>query len=169
MGNFARRGGFPEVRGFPLAMGRALVIVQVMYDFYLDGYDVLPIKAITQTTSEGGRSFQEYVYHKTGKMSEVRLPENPPGLDEWRDCFLPLAATGQVVIVECERRKKRNGFIIGPVIGLSESAVGILYFSPKGVWDRKPTVVPFVEITRVRIGDGYSMTFAKHLKPIAMI
>ena len=69
-----RRGGLPTERGFPVAIGRTLAIVQVLDDFALKGYSMIPLEEITAVESEGGQSFQEIVFRKNGMMSRVGLP-----------------------------------------------------------------------------------------------
>ena len=93
----------------------------------------------------------------------------PLKLDSWRGLLSSLAATGEIVIIECERRKKRNHFFIGPIVGIGNAAVGVLYFDPDGVWDKSPSVVPYNEITRVQFGDPYATGFAGYLSPMPAI
>jgi hypothetical protein len=160
----------PNVYGFPLAMGRALVLLHAVTDFDLDGFEVLPVDVVTDVRSGEYERFLERVLRVEGSLREVwpargarRRAELP--LDDWRGLFQALGASGELVIVECEDRDEDDDqdFFIGPIVGVSDDAVGVHHFDATAAWDPAPSVVPFDEITRVRFDERYTRVFARYV------
>jgi hypothetical protein len=153
-----------NIYGFPLAVGRALVLLRVLHDFDVDGYEVLPLERITRVRSGVHERFLERVIRDEGHFGNVWPSRTAPiwadlPLDRWQDLFAALGATGQIVIVECETRDE-DGFFIGPVVGVAGHAVGIHHFDATAVWDPEPSEVQFKAITCVRFDERYTDVYA---------
>ena len=83
-------------------------------------------------------------------------------LDRWRTLFEALAARRELVIVECEGRRVKQDFFLGPVIAVAGDAVGMRYITPTAEWDGEASVVPFAAITRVRFAERYTQVFSRY-------
>lgn len=156
-----------NVRGFPLAIGRTLVLVQVSHDFDLDGYEVLPLERITQVRSGVHERFHEHVIRDEGRLRNVWPPDDAPKwadlpLDSWQELFAAFGAMRQIAIVECETRDE-DAFLIGPVAAVAEHAVGIHNFDATAVWDSAPTEVRVRAITCVRFDERYTQVYARYV------
>lgn len=156
-----------NVYGFPLAVGRALVLLRVLHDFDLDGYEVLPLERITQVRSGVHERFLEHVIRDECHLRSVWPPRGAPKwadlpLDAWQELFTALGATQQIAIVECETRDE-DAFLIGPVAGVAKHAVGIHNFDATAVWDSAPSEVPFKAITCVRFDERYTQVYARYV------
>lgn len=84
-------------------------------------------------------------------------------LKNWKTIFESLKQQDIHAIVECDRMKTPS-FTIGPVVKVSKKSVWILYYNATGKLDKKPTKIPFKDITTLRFGDRYSTTFRKYLR-----
>lgn len=161
------------VFGFPLAVGRHLVLVHAVPDFAPDGFQVLPIDQIAHVRSSEYERFLERVLRDEDRLRGIWSARGKPPytvlpLDNWRTLFEALAAREEMVIVECERRRVKQDFFIGPVIAVAEGAVGIRYITPTAEWDVEPSVVPFAEITRVRFAERYTQVLSRYAhEPLA--
>lgn len=155
------------VFGFPLAVGRHLVLVHAVPDFDPDGFQVLPIDQIAHVRSGEYERFLERVLRDEDRLRGIWPARGQPPytvlpLDNWRTHFEALAAREEMVIVECERRRVKQDFFIGPVIAVAEGAVGMRYITPTAEWDAEPSVVPFAEITRVRFAERYTQVLSRY-------
>jgi hypothetical protein len=156
-----------NIYGFPLAVGRALVLLRAVHDFNLEGYIVLPLERITHVRSGVNERFLEHVIRDDGQLRRVWPPLAAPiwadlPLDAWQKLFRTLGATRQIAIVECETRDE-DGFFIGPVVGVAEHAVGIHHFDATAVWDPAPTEVLFKTITCVRFDERYTQVYTRYV------
>ena len=157
----------PPVYGFPLAVGRELALVVAVPDFDPDGFQVLPIDQIAHVRSGERERFLEMVLRDEHRLHEIWPARGQPPyatlpLDEWRMLFGALAARQEMVIVECERRRVKQDFFIGPVIAVAEGAVGMRFITPTAEWDAEPSVVPFAEITRARFAERYTQVLSRY-------
>jgi hypothetical protein len=161
----------PNVYGFPLAIGRTLVLLHALTDFDLDGFQVLPLRLVTDVRSGEYERFLERVLRDEGTLREVWPARGKPHradlpLAGWPELFRALGPSEELVIVECEDREpdgEEQDFFIGPVIGVTDDAVGVHHFDATATWDPSPSAVPFDEITRVRFDERYIRVFARYV------
>jgi hypothetical protein len=157
----------PPVFGFPLAVGRELALVAAVPDFDRDGFQVLPIDQIAHVRSGECERLLERVLRDEHRLHEIwpargQPPYSELPLNNWQTLFGALAAREEMVIVECERRRVKQDFFIGPVIAVAEDAVGMRFITPTAEWDVEPSVVPFAEITRVRFAERYTQVLSRY-------
>ena len=152
---------------FPLAVGQQLVLVHAVPEFDPDGFHVLPIDQITHVRSGDCERFLERVLRDEHRLREVWPARGQPlyaelPLENWRTLFEALGALGELVIVECEGRRVKQDFFLGPVIAVARDAVGMRDISPTAKLDPAPSVVPFASITRVHFAERYTRVFSRY-------
>src|SRR5262245_27808393 len=123
-----RRGtNLYTVYGFPLAIGKSLVLICAIDEFDVDGFIVLPLRDITDVRSGEIERFTERVLRDRREIRHVRSPAFPMGVGDWSQVFSRLGGEREIVIVESER-KDDNALCIGVVTGLTPDSVGIHQF-----------------------------------------
>lgn len=150
------------VYGFPLAVSAQLVLLREVRDFDVDGFTVLRLADIVAVRSGASERFVERALRDSGELATARPGRRPLTIGTWKDVFQALAATAEVVTVECEPTEE-DEFLVGKVVGLSPDAVGIHHFDSTAVWDSSPIVVPFGAVRRVSFGTRYTRVFARYV------
>jgi hypothetical protein len=161
-----RYDGVANIYGFPLALGRRLVLLQVTEDFDLDGYTVLPVEQIAEATHTETQSFFDRVLNDRGSLRRVQKPKFEVAVDAWIDCVRALASRRQLLIVDCEKRDSdtEDTFFLGSIVAISGDSMAMCHVSATAEWyEEPPSEIPYADITRIRFGDAYSTTFAKYV------
>jgi hypothetical protein len=161
-----RYDGLDNVYGFPLAIGKELVLLHYTKDFDLDGYVVLPLSQIAEATLSAVQKFFDRVLNDRGDLRRVQLPKHEVALDTWIECARSLAATPQLLIVECEKRDSSIGatFYLGSIVAVSDDSMAMCDVDATAEWhDRPPAEIPYIDLTWIQFGDVYSRTFRKYV------
>jgi hypothetical protein len=161
-----RYDGMSNIYGFPLAISRQLALLECTEDFDLDGYAVLPLNQIAEVEATSVQKFFDRVLNDRGDLRRVQLPQHSVALDAWRECALALAATSQLLIVECERRDSdvEDTFYLGSIVAVSDDAMAMRHVDATAEWyDEPPVVIPYSDLTKIRFADAYSKTFRKYV------
>lgn len=156
--------GNPTHFGFVLGVGKELVLLQQLHDFYPDGYSVLRLEDVVTIRSGEQERFFETLLQKEGLMELVGITEIPP-LDDLRSLFEYLQERNQNVVVEVEGddTDEDDEFLIGRVVAVESEGVELLYFDPLGQWDAEPIAIDFEEITQVQFDTPYVNILSKYL------
>ncbi len=76
-----RGGGLSNYYGFPLSIGKQLLLMKDTVDFLADGYVVLPLSQISHIHSGESQRFHDMIISDLQQLRKVRLPAHPVALD----------------------------------------------------------------------------------------
>lgn len=148
----------------PLAIGQNLVLLQNLFDFDLDGYEIIRIKDITSAIITKGQQFSQFILKEEGILDQVRKP-SILSVDNWKDVITELSNLDKNIIVECET-KETSEFYIGKITGSDKKSLFLLYFNGAGEWDDEPTEILLKDITSIKFDSRYINIYSKYLKPL---
>lgn len=151
--------------GFPLAIGKQLLLMKDTVDFLVDGYVVLPLRQIAHIHSGESQRFHDMIMSGLHQLRKVRLPAHPVALDAWAACVSTVAASNRLLIVDCDLRDGdvEDDFFLGPIVAISDDSLAIHAVSATAEWYDEIDKVPYNEITDIRFGDHYSSAYLKYV------
>lgn len=161
--SLSRRGIDPDsIKCFVLAYSPALVAVQYVYDFRLDGLMVMRAKDITEVKCTGTCRFQKEL------LKEERLLDRVPDgfsydLSNWHTLILQLARDYPLMILECEAQEEKD-FVIGQVLEITAKEVVFRHFSGIARWLEEPTRLRLSDITACWLDSNYSNFYQRHFE-----
>lgn len=145
-------------RFLPLKMSENLVLMIKDGDPALHGYSLRCLDALEKVKLE-----EEEV--KTA-VKEDREDVDITKLDitDWGSVFASLEKWNQVVVVESEKLKKKDGnYAIGKIEKSGRKRVLIQYYGPDSAWADKKWKIAYEDITRVTIGSRYTEVLSGYL------
>lgn len=148
--------------GYIVDYSKDFIILHKTDDFKVLGYLVLPMKQITAIRFNSNDKYYSKIMVWEKEIDNVFLPHKID-LTNWQTIFKSIKNTGLNVIVECEN-PSIDTFTIGPISKTTKNFVYILYFSPTGLLDEKPTPVEYNKITKVSFDDRYANVFSKYIR-----
>ncbi len=139
---------------------KKLILFKVLIDFHWDGYQIVRRKDIIKIRSgQYERCLQKILEKQNFMKSSQKLRIN---INNSKEVFLSLQKSRfKVVVVEGEE-KSVDEFLIGKIEKVDNEVVDIRGISPLATWDKRPTIVPYKDITRVAFGDEYSTVLVKY-------
>ncbi len=149
-------------RGYVVDYSKDFIILQETDDFRVFSYLVLPVAQIKDIRFNSHDKFYDKIMVWEKEIEKVSLPHKID-LTNWQTIFKSIKSIGLNVIVECEN-PSIDTFTIGPIIKIKKTLVYILYFSPTGFIDEKPTSVDYNSITKVMFDDRYINVFSKYIR-----
>ncbi len=155
--------GEANIFGYLLNISKELLLMQVEYDFVVDGYAIMPKYAFDSLR------FNKYDKTLTKILVAEGIRDRDWGIKHdiditgWHEAFTCLQQLDLHVVVECEN-KINSKFLIGPIARVGKNSVSIQYYDASGLLDTKPTTVKFDDITTVKFEDMYSRVFRKYLR-----
>jgi hypothetical protein len=156
-------GDYTEVsRGYIVDYSKNFIILQETDDFKVFSYLALPIAQIIDLRFNSHDKFYDKIMILEKEIDKVSLPHKID-LSNWQAIFKSLKSIGLNVIVECED-PSIDTFTIGPIFKTTKKLVYILYFSPTGFIDEKPTSIDYNSITKVMFDDRYINVFSKYIR-----
>ena len=153
-----------NILGFILAMSKGFLLLQVDYEFTLNGYAIIRKDQFDRLRCNIFERTQKKIYKQEGVLDRDYGIDKDILLTNWRDIFNDLRKFDYHVIVECEEMEKHR-FIIGIIKRVTKNSVGIQYYDAAGQLEDSLTAVKYSDITVVYFDDRYSKTFRKYLKP----
>jgi hypothetical protein len=155
--------GSADISGFILQMSKDFLLIQKEEEFYLNGYGIIRKDHFDSIRcNKYDKSFKRILKGEGIFDSDYGI-KNKINLKDWQTIFKDLKKFDYHVIVECEDLKE-SLFVIGPIKRINKDSVGIQYYSPTGLLDKKPTTVKYKDITLVKFDDRYINVFKKYLR-----
>lgn len=145
---------------FPLKVSDRLFLGLVERDFLLDGFSVRRLYDVEEVEPVRGTYLK--IHRAEGTLSQVSVP--PISITSWRSACSFLATSGEIVIVETEEEGS-DAFHIGRILAVGEQSVRFRAFDGSGVWEERPSVLPYQHIKALTFGSRYITTYAKYIRP----
>ena len=155
--------GEANISGFILQMSRKFLLIQNEEEFHLNGYSIILKERFESIRLSKTEKYQRKILEKEGIIKSNYGLKNKIDLKSWETIFKDLEKRDYFAIAECEDLKEPS-FTIGEIKKIGKQSVGIRYFSPRGVIDKKPTKVKYKEITLVKFDDRYTNMYRKYLE-----
>ncbi|MBX3044408.1 MAG: hypothetical protein KIT33_13135 [Candidatus Kapabacteria bacterium] len=152
-----------NISGFILSMTKDYLLVQLDYDFTLNGYSIIRKDQFESLRCNKDDKIKKRIFQAEGIIDRLYGLDKSIPLTNWQDIFTGLKKLDYHIIVECENKRKPK-FLIGPIQQVTKSKISIWNYDPSGKLDLKYTTIKFDDITIVTFGDNYSTTFRKYLK-----
>jgi hypothetical protein len=152
-----------NLSGFILAMSSKFLLLQLDYDFLLDGYAIIRLDDFDSIRHSSYERTQRKIFNAEGILSTSYGFDKPLPLTSWADILKTLKGYGLHVIIE-NINKEYLDFWIGEIKTVTDKSVSIHNYNPDGELDDKPKNIKFDTISIVKFGDRYSTVFRKYLK-----
>jgi hypothetical protein len=152
-----------NISGFILSLSKNFLLLQVGYDFMLDGYAIIPKDQFDSIRCNKADNKSKKIYKEEGLLNTQYGIQEPLSLKDWQGLFVNLKELDYHVVIECEDKDDPE-FFIGPIKRVNKDNVSIQYYDAMGKLEKKLTKIKFKDITIVKFGDRYSTTFRKYLK-----
>jgi hypothetical protein len=144
-------------------MSKDFLLIQKEEEFYLNGYAIIRKDHFDSMRCNKFDKTYKRILKGEGIFDKDYGIKNKIELKDWKTIFENLKKLDHHVIVECEDLKE-SLFVIGPIKKINKDSVGIQYYSPTGLLDKKPTTVKYKDITIVKFDDRYINVFKKYLR-----
>ena len=152
-----------NIFGYLLAISSKFLLVQVQYDFIIDGYAIMPKS-----------SFDSIRFNKYDKeLTKILVSEGSEqswgiayeiDLTDWRAIFTCLKNMDIHVTIDQEYLKDAP-FLIGPITDVRKNSLSVKNYDATSRLNKTSTKVKYEDITMIKFGDKYTKTFRKYLKP----
>jgi len=152
-----------NISGFILSMTKDFLLVQIDYDFILNGYSIIRKDQFGSLRCNKYDKTQKRIFQAEGIIDRFYGLDKSVSLTNWQDIFTDLEKLDYHIIIECENKKKPK-FLIGPIEKMTKNKINIQNYDPTGKLDEKSSSVKYDDITIVTFGDNYSTTFRKYLR-----
>jgi len=161
-----RRDGFDirSIQGFVLCFSDALVLLQYVYDFRLDGHLLLRRRDITRMESGATDQLQRRMLDAEGVLSQIDFDYSAP-IRSYKT-FLESLQPNQIVILEDEISDDPE-LLIGTINAVNDDTATVNYFSGAGNWDESPVEIPLSRITSCQTNTNYINFYARHFERTA--
>ena len=155
--------GEANISGFILQMSTEFLLLQNEEELYLNGYSIILRERFDSIRLSKTEIYQRKILEKEGIIKSNYGLKNKINLKSWETIFKDLKENDYFAIAECEDLKEPS-FTIGEIAKIRKKSVGIRYFSPSGIIEKKPTKIKYKEITLVKFDDRYTNMYRKFLK-----
>lgn len=149
------------LHGFVLGYSEDLVLLQRVYDFYLDGWMLLRRRDITSLKAGETDRFQRELLSTEKLLDGVDFDFRGP-LDSY-ESFLASRPAEELVIVEDEPAEV---FLIGRRAEVGEGEVAIRTFDGAARWKDSPERIDTARITSCQVGSNYLQFYHRHFERI---
>lgn len=150
------------VNGFPVRLGRQLLLLQALTDFHLDGYYIVDVARIQSLRSGKLERFSEKVLRAQQQMEHL-ADLRGIALQDWRSALRNIQSTGQNIIVEWVDEGELV-FFAGQIVRLNQKTFSFRQFDAAGKW-WSPWPVPYDSILDIQLENEYINVLSKHVKP----
>ena len=152
-----------SIQGFVLACSEALVLLQYVYDFHLDGFMLLRRKDITELKAGKTNRFQQQLLKTEGLLDQVGFDFRAP--IESYDSFLAALSPDEMAIVEDEMAEPQQ-FLIGTVSHVDGDAATINHFTGVGRLVEPKETISLARITSCQIRTNYIQIYQRHFERV---
>jgi hypothetical protein len=152
-----------NLSGFILAISTRFLLLQLDYDFLLDGYAIIRIDDFDSIRHSSYERTQRKIFKAEGILATSYGFDKPLPLTSWTDIFKTLKGYDLNVIIE-NINKDYLDFWIGEIKTVTDKSASIHNYNPDGELDDKPKNIKFDTISSIKFGDRYSTVFRKYVK-----
>jgi len=152
-----------NLSGFILAMSKNFLLLQLDYDFMLDGYAIIRKDDFDSIRHSSFERTQRKIFNAEGILATSYGFDKALPLTGWADILKTLKKYDFHVIIE-NINKDYLDFWIGEIKKVTDKSVSIHNYNADGELYDKPTNIKFDTISVVKFGDRYSTVFRKYLK-----
>ena len=150
-----------SIQGFILDCSLALLLIQYVYDFHLDGFMLLRRQDITELKAGDTDRFQRKLLLAEGVLEHVDYSFRAP--IQSYDAFLASRASDDIVIVEDEVSDP-DRFLIGPVDHVHDGIATIRHFTGVARLVEPPEVIATDQITSCQTRTNYTRFYQRHFE-----
>ncbi|MFT5819963.1 MAG: hypothetical protein ACI8ZM_001188 [Crocinitomix sp.] len=149
--------------GVILSQNSKFILMMVFADLYYDGYVVFRKSDVSEIRRSKNEQFIHKILLKEGVLTAAIDSYTGIRLNTMEKMFKELKKRQVPVIVEQLYRSK-DLFQIGPIHSTTKKMVRIDHFNSHGIYDLKPAVSKYKDITYFRVDDNYSILYHKYSK-----
>lgn len=146
----------PEKLGIVRAVGRDWLLLHMVTDLRLEGFECLRVAAVTEVSSGRHERFAARALSGERRTTTPTLP-----LDSTTSMLAALCPK-PLVAIECERD---DDFLLGKLLHVDARSAVIHSIDAACEWHPHASRVALGDITRVMFEDHYSGVFAAHAPP----
>jgi hypothetical protein len=150
------------LNGFPVRLGRKLLLLQSLVDFHFDGYYIVNAADIQHLRSNKFERFFEEALRAEHQVEHVADLKGI-ALQDWRSALNAIRPTGENIIVEWMDDGELV-FFAGQIARLNPTSLSFRQFDAEGKW-WPPWPVPYEAIVNIQIRNEYINVISKHVKP----
>jgi len=151
-----------STQGLVLGYSSELILIQDVYDFFVDGLHILNIRDITSVESTKTDCLQRKILLEEGLMSDEGSGHDYP-LSCWKDLLSHVVASKQIVIIEDEDPAD-DIFLIGRIARVTDYDVHVHYFNGMAEWEPDPRKMTFEYITRCKLFTNYTNKYQSYFE-----
>jgi hypothetical protein len=152
-----------NLSGFILGISKKFLLLQLAYDFMLDGYGIIRLDDFDSLRLSSYERTQRKIFNAEGILATSYGFGKPLPLTSWADIFKTLKGYDMHVVIE-NINKDYLDFWIGEIKNVTDKSVSIHNYNPDGVLDDKPKNIGLDTISIIQFGDRYSTIFRKYIK-----
>jgi hypothetical protein len=150
----SRTVGDGTIDGYPVAIGRRWLLVQVLDDMIvLDGYAAVRLADVVGVRPFDQQAFFRRALEQRGQWPP-RAPEGRISLDRTGDLIMTAGRAFPLVTIEMERTDPQMRFI-GVATALYDKILRLVEITPDAGWRRDPRWWRLKRITQVAFDGGY--------------
>ena len=152
-----------NLSGFILKMSKGFLLIQLDYDFMLDGYAIIRKDDFDSIRCNKNDKTQKKIFKTEGLLATTYGLNDNINLTSWVTILNDLRKYDYHVIIE-NIRKDYLDFFIGPIKRITKNSVSIHNYDPTGKLYEKLSTIQLDSIKNIKFGDRYSTIFRKYLR-----
>lgn len=152
-----------NLSGFILKMSKGFLLLQLDYEFTLDGYAIIRKDGFDSIRCNRNDKTQKKIFKAEGLLDEAYDAKLIINLSSWATILSDLRKNDYHIIVE-NTHKDYLDFFIGPIKRITKTSVSIHNYDPTGKLYDKLSNIKLDSIKNIKFGDKYSTTFRKYLR-----
>ena len=144
----------------PIKMDKKLFLAIDEDDFIFDGFRISRFKDIKKFRIKNDKC--DEIIKNEGLCEGFVVPEID--ITSWQAVFEDLKQVGKNIIVEYKTAEgTSDSFTIGKIVSVYKNYLYMHHFDADGVWESKPSRIPYNEVTSVTFDSRYVNIFSKYI------
>ncbi len=148
-----------DINGFLIKESEELLLVHIVYDFTLDGLQVIRQSDVSDISQFNTDIFQTERLKELGIYEQIKF-DAPCSIDSWRDFFTSAQRDFTFFIVEDERD---GVFHLGLITDINPDSIVMRTCDGAGKWHPTSTTIAYEAITSVQAGSNYSKVYEEFM------
>lgn len=151
-----------RIFGFPLRVSDELCLLSYIYDFLLDGYEIIRLRDLKSIRVNTTDEFHQTLMRKQGLINEKLCFQSPLSeVETLHDVLETIVKNDEIIIIECEKKEE---FYIGKVKKVNKSYILFHNFDAIGNWGKEYDKISIESITLVSLRSRYINVFTNYYK-----